>query len=75
MQTLPIAYYEALSDADIDKLLADDKPDTVEFLITPKKDASLIDVSKLSEEMVDVSNTHSLSLRWILMPVVTGREN
>jgi hypothetical protein len=52
---LPIAYYPALSDADIDKLLADDKPDTVEFMITPKQDVGSLQVDKLAEEMQDVS--------------------
>jgi aspartyl-tRNA synthetase len=52
---LPIAYYPALSDADIDKLLADDKPDTVEFMITPKQDVGSLQINKLAEEMQDVS--------------------
>lgn len=55
-QTLPIAYYPALSDADIDKLLADDKPETVEFMITPAQDASLVDVKALAVDMNDVSH-------------------
>lgn len=57
MQTLPIAYYPALSDADIDKLLADDKPDTVEFMITPKRDVAALQVDKLAEEMQDVGRS------------------
>ena len=55
MQTLPIAYYPTLSDADIDKLLADEKPDTVEFMITPKRDVGSVQMDKLAEEMHDVS--------------------
>ena len=52
---MPIAYYPALSDADIDKLLADDKPDTVEFMITPKQDVGSLQMDRLVEEMQDVS--------------------
>jgi hypothetical protein len=35
--------------------LADEKQDTVEFMITPKQDAQLIQSEKLAEEMQDVS--------------------
>jgi len=56
LQTLPISYYPPLSDASIDKLLADEKPDTVEFMITPKQDVQSIQVDKLAEEMQDVSD-------------------
>jgi aspartyl-tRNA synthetase len=52
---LPISYYPTLSDADIDKLLVDDKPDTVEFMITPKQDVASLQMDKLVEEMQDVS--------------------
>jgi aspartyl-tRNA synthetase len=55
MQTLPISYYPPLSDASIDKLLADEKPDTVEFMITPKQDVASVHFDKLAEEMQDVS--------------------
>jgi len=55
VQTLPISYYPPLSDASIDKLLADEKPDTVEFMITSKQDAVSVQFDKLAEEMQDVS--------------------
>jgi hypothetical protein len=37
--------------------LADDKPDTVEFMITPKQDAGLLQIDKLAEETQDVSGS------------------
>ncbi|GHJ89423.1 hypothetical protein NliqN6_5825 [Naganishia liquefaciens] len=51
MYTLPIAYYPALSDEDLDKLLADDKPDTVEFLVTSAKDAKSLDLKTLTDDI------------------------
>lgn len=54
MYTLPIGYYPALSDADLDRILVDNNPDTVEFMITPADHASLIDIKHLSEELQDV---------------------
>jgi hypothetical protein len=51
---LPIAYYPALSDEDLDKLLADDKPDTVEFLVTSAKDAKSLDFKTLTDDIPGV---------------------
>jgi hypothetical protein len=54
LQTLPIAYYPALSDEDLDKLLADDKPDTVEFLITSARDVKSLNVNSLTDDLPGV---------------------
>ncbi|KAJ9091071.1 hypothetical protein QFC20_007746 [Naganishia adeliensis] len=51
MYTLPIAYYPALSDEDLDKLLADDKPDTIEFLVTSARDAKSLDLESLTDDI------------------------
>ncbi|KAI5450214.1 aspartate--tRNA ligase msd1 [Naganishia albida] len=51
MYTLPIAYYPALSDEDLDKLLADDKPDTIEFLVTSAKEAKSLDLKSLTDDI------------------------
>ncbi|KAJ9107139.1 hypothetical protein QFC19_002799 [Naganishia cerealis] len=51
MYTLPIAYYPTLSDEDLDKLLADDKPDTVEYLVTSARDAKSLDLKSLTDDI------------------------
>ncbi|KAJ9095328.1 hypothetical protein QFC21_005694 [Naganishia friedmannii] len=54
MYTLPIAYYPALSDEDLDKLLADDKPDTIEYLVTSARDVKSLHVNSLIEDIPGV---------------------
>ena len=47
-QTLPIGYYPALSDADIDKVLMDQSIYTVEWMITRAEDVKQLDLDSLT---------------------------
>lgn len=55
MYTLPIGYYPTLSDESLDKILLDQSPSTVEWMVTPKKWADAIDVPKFAGENQMVS--------------------
>lgn len=55
MYTLPIGYYPTLSDESLDKILLDQLPSTVEWMVTPKKWADAIDVPKFAGENQSVS--------------------
>lgn len=55
MYTLPIGYYPTLSDESLDKILLDQSPSTVEWMVTPKKWADAIDVPKFAGENQTVS--------------------
>ncbi|KAK4683653.1 aspartyl-tRNA synthetase, partial [Tremellales sp. Uapishka_1] len=47
MYTLPLGYYPALSDSDLDTILLDESPSTVEFLVTPASQATAINPAEL----------------------------
>ena len=55
MYTLSIGYYPTLSDESLDKILLDQSPSTVEWMVTPKKWADAIDVPKFAGENQMVS--------------------
>ncbi|WWD22322.1 aspartate-tRNA ligase [Kwoniella shandongensis] len=66
MYTLPIGYYPTLSDADLDKILLDQSPSTVEFMITPAEQAKGLDIASFAGNnafidyvKINESNTHS----------------
>ena len=63
-ETLPIGYYPAMSDADLDKILVDESAYTVEWMITPAAHADSIDpgVMTLGNAFVRHSNGVSLSV-------------
>ncbi|WVW81529.1 hypothetical protein I302_103524 [Kwoniella bestiolae CBS 10118] len=48
MYTLPIGYYPTLSDASLDKILLDQSPSTVEFMIVPAHQAEGLDIPSLA---------------------------
>ncbi|WWC57851.1 aspartate-tRNA ligase [Kwoniella dejecticola CBS 10117] len=48
MYTLPIGYYPTLSDASLDKVLLDQSPSTVEFMIVPARQAEGLDIPSLA---------------------------
>ncbi|GMK58926.1 hypothetical protein CspeluHIS016_0603680 [Cutaneotrichosporon spelunceum] len=50
MYTLPVGYYPTMSDEALDKILMDQSPSTVEWMITPKAWAESVDVSKVGNE-------------------------
>lgn len=54
-QTLPIGYYPDLSDDDIDKILVDERPSTVEWMVTPAEWAKHLNVPDIREAFKDVS--------------------
>lgn len=49
MYTLPIGYYPTLDDASLDKILVDQRPSTVEWMVTPAKWAQGIDIAKFAD--------------------------
>lgn len=49
MKTLPIGYYPTLADEDLDKILLDQSPSQVEFMITPAHQAKDLDIGSLAE--------------------------
>lgn len=49
IQTLPIGYYPTLADEDLDKILLDQSPSQVEFMITPAKFAKDLDIGSFAE--------------------------
>ncbi|WOO80187.1 Aspartate--tRNA ligase [Vanrija pseudolonga] len=49
MYTLPIGYYPTLSDESLDKILVDERPSTVEWMITPAAIASGLDIPSFAE--------------------------
>ncbi|WVQ64507.1 uncharacterized protein L199_002674 [Kwoniella botswanensis] len=49
MYTLPIGYYPTLSDASLDKILLDQSPSTVEFMIVPAHQAEGLDIPSLAK--------------------------
>ncbi|KAK8845377.1 hypothetical protein IAR55_006090 [Kwoniella newhampshirensis] len=66
MYTLPIGYYPSLSDNDLDKILLDQSPYTVEFMITPAAQAKGLDIASFAGNnsfidyvRINESNTHS----------------
>ncbi|KAJ9111255.1 hypothetical protein QFC22_006555 [Naganishia vaughanmartiniae] len=69
MYTLPIAYYPALSDDDLDKLLADDKPDTVEFLVTESRDVKSLNISSLTDDLPGVEKVEITSRNILTWPL------
>lgn len=62
MYTLPIGYYPTFDDASLDKILLDQRPSTVEWMITPAKWAKDIDIAKFADSQF-VSATIDCSLR------------
>ncbi|WWC85555.1 aspartate-tRNA ligase [Kwoniella dendrophila CBS 6074] len=48
MYTLPIGYYPTLSDAALDKILLDQSPSTVEYMIVPAHQAEGLDIPALA---------------------------
>lgn len=55
MYTLPIGYYPTMSDESLDKILMDESPSTVEWMVTPKAWADAVDVAKIGLENPYVS--------------------
>lgn len=55
MYTLPIGYYPTMSDASLDKILMDESPSTVEWMVTPKAWADAVDYKKIGKENPYVS--------------------
>ncbi|WVR03383.1 aspartate-tRNA ligase [Kwoniella sp. DSM 27419] len=55
MYTLPIGYYASLSDAALDKVLLDQSPSHVEFMVTPAAQAAGLDIAQLasSSQFID----------------------
>ncbi|WVF66383.1 aspartate-tRNA ligase [Kwoniella sp. CBS 6097] len=49
MYTLPIGYYPSLSDAALDKILLDQSPSHVEFMITPAAQAAGLDIPSIAK--------------------------
>ncbi|KGB77211.3 hypothetical protein CNBG_3049 [Cryptococcus deuterogattii R265] len=75
MYTLPIGYYPTLSDSSLDKVLLDQSPYTVEWMVTPAAQAAGLDISSIaaSSSFVDYvkitnANTHS----WLGESVLTA---
>lgn len=50
-QTLPIGYYPTLSDESLDKILLDQNPSHVEFMITPAALAKNLDIGAIAESL------------------------
>jgi len=48
-QTLPIGYYPTLADESLDKILLDQNPSHVEFMITPAHLAKNLDIGSIAE--------------------------
>jgi aspartyl-tRNA synthetase len=55
MYTLPVGYYPTMSDEALDKILMDQSPSTVEWMVTPKAWADSVDVKKHGAENPYVS--------------------
>lgn len=55
MYTLPIGYYPTMSDESLDKILMDESPSTIEWMVTPKAWAEALDVAKIGLENPYVS--------------------
>ncbi|WRT63567.1 aspartate-tRNA ligase [Kwoniella shivajii] len=49
MYTLPIGYYPTLSDASLDKVLLDQSPSTIEYLISPAAQAQALNIRSLAQ--------------------------
>jgi hypothetical protein len=49
IKTLPIGYYPTLADESLDKILLDQSPSQVEFMITPAKWAKDLDIGAIAE--------------------------
>lgn len=47
-QTLPIGYYPTLSDNSLDKILLDQNPYTVEWMVTPAAQAAGLDIPSIA---------------------------
>jgi aspartyl-tRNA synthetase len=54
-QTLPIGYYPTLADESLDKILLDQNPSHVEFMITPANLAKDLDIGSIAESSQVVS--------------------
>ncbi|KAL7418924.1 aspartate--tRNA ligase msd1 [Cryptotrichosporon argae] len=74
MYTLPIGYYPALTDDAIDKVLMDQSPSTVEFMVTPAALAAGLDVGAMASanQFIDhVRITESNMYTWHKESVLT----
>lgn len=54
-KTLPIGYYPSLSDESLDAILLDQRPTTIEWMITPAEHAQHLDVESLIGTVARVS--------------------
>lgn len=75
MYTLPIGYYPTLSDDSLDKVLLDQNPYTVEWMVTPAAQAAGLDIPSIAgnNSFIDYvkitnANTHS----WLGESVLTA---
>ncbi|OCF33078.1 aspartate-tRNA ligase [Kwoniella heveanensis BCC8398] len=59
MYTLPIGYYPSLSDGALDKILLDQSPSHVEFMITPADHAAGLDIPTIAKNSQYVSYAFS----------------
>jgi aspartyl-tRNA synthetase len=60
IQTLPIGYYPTLADESLDKILLDQNPSHVEFMITPAHLAKNLDIGSIAEssQVVRLAKPH-----------------
>lgn len=66
MYTLPVGYYPTMSDEALDKILMDQSPSTVEWMVTPKAWADSVDVKKHGAENPYVSGCQGSAVPWIV---------
>ena len=58
-KTLPIGYYPTLADESLDKILLDQNPSHVEFMITPANLAKDLDIGSIAESSQVVGRSSS----------------
>jgi len=58
-KTLPVGYYPTLADESLDKILLDQNPSHVEFMITPANLAKDLDIGSIAESSQVVSRSSS----------------
>ncbi|OWZ33872.1 aspartate-tRNA ligase [Cryptococcus neoformans AD2-60a] len=75
MYTLPIGYYPTLSDNSLDKILLDQNPYTVEWMVTPAAQAAGLDIPSIagSNSFIDyVKITNANAHSWLGESVLTA---
>lgn len=77
---MPISYYPALPDADLDRLIQDENPYTVEYLVVSASQASRLDDKFLSEQLNEVRQYLEVSFYaipncWVFFKARRGDQN